>query len=92
MRPRDEWHEWTNDQSSAQPVYFLVDAYKDDAGTFTLEWTYTLPEPTEQPTEGQGFKKNVSEPYRRDFGTAIAVPKSDFLAELGTAIAVPKCK
>ena len=37
--PNDEVHVWSNDQTSAQPVYFLVDAfYASGAGEFTLSW------------------------------------------------------
>lgn len=32
-------HQWTNDQSTAQTVYFTVDAWNTGSGTFTLTWT-----------------------------------------------------
>jgi len=32
-------HSWTNDQDTAQVVYFTVDAYSSGQGAFTLTWT-----------------------------------------------------
>ena len=34
-------HQWTNDQGSAQTVFFVIDAYSSGSGTFTLSWTAT---------------------------------------------------
>ena len=32
-------HQWTNDQGSAQTVFFVIDAYSSGSGSFTLSWT-----------------------------------------------------
>ena len=32
-------HQWTNDQGSAQTVFFVIDAYSSGRGEFTLSWT-----------------------------------------------------
>ena len=37
--PDDERHSWTNDQSQAQSVFFVVDAYSSGSGSFTLSWS-----------------------------------------------------
>merc|ERR1712118_169376 len=39
--PDTAFHTWRNDQGTTQRVYFIVDAFGDDAGMFTIYWTPT---------------------------------------------------
>ena len=36
--PDTRRHNWANDQTTAQPLYFFVDAYSTGSGTFQLSW------------------------------------------------------
>ena len=37
--PDTSRHSWINDQGSVQRVYFVIDAFSDGSGPFTIDWT-----------------------------------------------------
>ena len=49
--PDTRRHTWTNDQATAQTVYFTIDAYSNESGSYTLSWRIGAPQPT---TGGDG--------------------------------------
>ena len=50
-------HQWTNDQGSAQTVFFVIDAYYSGSGTFTLSWTVSGGV-NRQPWDGSGVTED----------------------------------
>ena len=50
--PDDSRMTWTNTGSDAVNVYFIVDAYSDGSGAFTLTWTITAPPQSGDPCAG----------------------------------------
>ena len=44
--PDTSRHTWTNDQTTAQTVYFTIDAYSSGSGSYTLSWSIGAPPPT----------------------------------------------
>ena len=58
-------HQWTNTQSSGQNVFFVVDAYSRESGSFTLSWNVYFPTniPTSSPTLGLPKASHESIPF-----------------------------
>jgi len=44
--PDTRRHSWTNDQTTAQPVFFTIDAYSSGSGDFHLSWSIGTPPPS----------------------------------------------
>eukprot|EP01051_Picozoa_sp_SAG22_P001461 SAG22_NODE_58_length_23645_cov_16.637943_1_plen_654_part_10 len=60
--PDTRQHSWTNDQTEAQQVYFVVDAYSSSSGTFTLTWETTGHPPPPCPPGEYDHDGNITTP------------------------------